>query len=143
MTKFNGAINQKITNNYILEKEYFNGINYIVNNTKTNWVLLNESKKIGNYECFKAKITYKDSLYSSFKEEKEVVAWYCPKIPFPFGPLGFGSLPGLILELQYSDVVYGVSKLDLNNTDLKITTFDDKKSITTEEYKDIIEKFTK
>ena len=141
LTQYNGAINQKNKKKYIIEKEYFNGINYVENPIKTNWVFLNETKTIGDYECYKAKLMYKDGIYNAINKEREVTAWYCPQIPFSYGPLGFGGLPGVILELHYAEVVYGASKLEINNKDLQIPTFDTKKTISPEEYKKIIEKF--
>lgn len=77
------------------------------------WVLENETKEIEGFLCYKATSTKK-----VIRPEKTfvfpVIAWYCPKIPVSFGPNGYGNLPGLILELQVRNVVYGVKKIDLN-----------------------------
>jgi GLPGLI family protein len=55
------------------------------------WKLSSEQKTILGYPCQKA--TLQDST-------RKVEAWFTPQIPLPFGPLGLGDLPGLILEAQ-------------------------------------------
>lgn len=77
------------------------------------WVLENETKEIEGFLCYKATSTKRvNNGKGSFVFP--VIAWYCPKIPVSFGPNGYGNLPGLILELQVRNVVYGVKKIDLN-----------------------------
>lgn len=88
---------------------------------KTNWTLHNESKLIDGNLCYKA--TNIDRVVNSVGVfEHPVTAWYCPKLPYPYGPNGYGNLPGLILEIQIRHVLYGVKKIDLNTTN----TFDTK-----------------
>lgn len=98
------------------------------------WVLTNETKMIDNYLCYKAtninRIEHKD-LNKVFNHP--VIAWYCPKLPYAFGPNTYGNLPGLILELQVRNVVYGVKKIDLNSDLTFDTAFLAKKTIITEE----------
>lgn len=86
-----------------------------------NWTLTNESKLIGVYKCFKA--TTEDVVVTKEKTFRHpITAWYCPEIPFPYGPLSYGGLPGLILELQTKNGVYGVKKIDLKQTPIEIET---------------------
>ncbi|WP_310557213.1 GLPGLI family protein [Flavobacterium sp.] len=59
-----------------------------------NWKLLAETKKIGNFECHKAK---------AFFRGREYTAWYTNEIPVPFGPWKLQGLPGLILEAYDTD----------------------------------------
>ena len=62
----------------------------------TLWQLENESKLINNFLCYKA--TSEEIVINSKGTFKHpIVAWYCPSIPFNFGPKGFVGLPGLIL----------------------------------------------
>ncbi|MFH6960100.1 GLPGLI family protein [Flavobacterium aquidurense] len=77
------------------------------------WSLVNESKEIEGFLCYKATST-KVVVNSKGTFQFPIIAWYCPKIPFSFGPNGYGNLPGLILELQVRNVVYGAKKIDLN-----------------------------
>ena len=75
--------------------------------------MVNESKEIEGFWCYKATST-KVVVNRKGTFRFPIIAWYCPKIPFSFGPNGYGNLPGLILELQVRNVVYGVKKIDLN-----------------------------
>lgn len=81
---------------------------------KENWVLTNETKEIDGYLCYKATNIYK-VVGSEKTFNHPVVAWYCPKLPYGFGPNGYGNLPGLILELQVRNVVFGLKKIEFNS----------------------------
>lgn len=78
------------------------------------WNITQETKKIGKYTCYKA--TLKDSYIaaSGKRLNKEIVAWFTPQIPYPFGPLKYGGLPGLILELQDDKFVFYAKKIQLH-----------------------------
>jgi GLPGLI family protein len=69
---------------------------------------------IDNYLCYKA-----TNIFTVNNGEKifnhPVIAWYCPKLPYPYGPIGYGNLPGLILELQVRNVVYGAKSIQINS----------------------------
>jgi len=77
------------------------------------WTLTQESKTIRGYLCYKATSTLvtKNSVGTFYKP---VIAWYAPKLPVPYGPKGYGGLPGLILQLTEGDFTFYVSKLTLN-----------------------------
>lgn len=62
------------------------------------WVITQETKKIDKYLCYKARL--KDNLN---KKRKDIIAWFCPDIPFSFGPNGYCGLPGLIVELELNN----------------------------------------
>jgi GLPGLI family protein len=81
------------------------------------WNITSESKLIMNFKCFKASTTF---LFDNgtVKTTKTIIAWFCPKIPLPYGPMTFGNLPGLILELQDKNIVFGAKKINLNISDL-------------------------
>jgi GLPGLI family protein len=86
---------------------------FIVSYPKMKWKLLNETKKIGEYICFKAtaikKVNGKKGIINT-----PIEAWYCPDLPISFGPLGFNELPGLILELSMKNYKYSVSEIRFN-----------------------------
>ncbi|RZK11970.1 MAG: GLPGLI family protein [Flavobacterium sp.] len=86
-------------------------------NLKNNWELHNETKMIDDYLCYKATNTNDIDNGQGKIFKHPVIAWYCPKLPYSYGPNGYSNLPGLILELQVRNVVYGAKKIDLN-TDL-------------------------
>lgn len=86
---------------------------------ETNWVLHNESKKINNYLCYKA--TQEITIKNTKGEFKHIAtAWYCPEIPYSFGPFGYGGLPGLIFELHDKFTSFGLKSLYLKNGNSKI-----------------------
>ena len=67
-----------------------------------------------------------------------VAIWYCPSIPFNFGPKGYTGLPGLILELQVRNITWGATKIELSNENKNIEKPTKGKLITEEEYKKLL-----
>lgn len=109
----------------------------IISPINKNWVLTNETKKIDNYTCYKATTEY--VVINSRGEFKHpVIAWYCPELPFSFGPGGYGGLPGLILELQERNIVFGAIKIELKSSHEKIILPTKGKKITNEDYQNQI-----
>lgn len=103
----------------------------------TNWKLENETKQIDGYLCYKA--TSEQVVVNSKGTFKHpIVAWYCPNIPFNFGPKGYTSLPGLILELQVRNITWGATKIELSKENKIIEKPKKGKLITEEEFKKII-----
>lgn len=86
----------------------------IKENRNTTWTLTNESKLIDNYKCFKATSKFIKDLGNNKKTTFPIIAWYCPEIPIATGPLGYGGLPGLILELQERIITYGAKNIAFN-----------------------------
>lgn len=137
--KFSGAgkkyinIKEKIS---LAEDEIF-GKEFLIEEPlkQLNWNLKEESKKIGDYTCFKAELIipvtdkekedYEEFLKKEkikpalFKmdepKDKVIVAWYTPEIPVSFGPNNYWGLPGLILELNEENNVILCSKIVLNS----------------------------
>ncbi|MEX0290166.1 MAG: GLPGLI family protein [Flavobacteriaceae bacterium] len=58
------------------------------------WELTSDSKKIQSFHCLKAKLNHGG---------QNLIAWFAPEIPTSFGPLHFGNLAGLILEMYSED----------------------------------------
>ena len=79
------------------------------------WVIIDESKETSGYQCFKA--TREDLGYDEKRNERRfpIVAWFCPELPYPYGPIKYGGLPGLIMELQNDIMLYGVKSIDFGN----------------------------
>ncbi len=118
--------------NFFIKKEH-----------QKDWEFTSETKKIDGYTCYKA-----ESKYIVVNPKGTfvfpLVAWFCPEIPIPFGPLGYGKLPGLILELQIRNVVYGVTKIQLNlDKEITIPTVGNTKVISEEEFNLMIDKTMK
>jgi GLPGLI family protein len=124
------------TNNFINERDLF-GKEFLVCDSleKMNWIIKDEQKQIGSYNCYKAQIivpvTEKDwKKYEESKKriesgqtnfitliepkEKIIEAWYTLDIPISNGPDKFWGLPGLILELHNGNTTILCSKIILN-----------------------------
>ncbi|MFC4689033.1 GLPGLI family protein [Dokdonia genika] len=69
------------------------------------WEILEESKNILGYECFKALGTL-ENLDEEGKLSAPAVAWFCPKLPMRGGPTAYATLPGLILEIENKKVKF-------------------------------------
>lgn len=84
---------KKQNENYIINENVFYKKELI-----SDWKFHNEQKIINNYTCFKA-TTIKKVVNYKGTFNHAITAWYCPEIPFGFGPNGYNGLPGLIFEL--------------------------------------------
>lgn len=145
----------------IVEDEIFGKEFLIVDAlVKPEWKLVDETKKIGDYTCYKAELVipitekqksdYKDllkkqenktSLFSVQEpKDKLVTAWYTPEIPVSFGPRNFWGLPGLILEVNEGNLIMLCSKVTLSNKEVaEIKKPNTGKKVTQAEF-DILEK---
>jgi GLPGLI family protein len=150
-----------------IQQQEFYGKKFLVKDQlqSIEWTLGKETKKIGNYTCFKATtfIATDDLLWYSFSwgrmrsndttheesntkeqtavEVTQVEAWYTPQIPVRHGPSEYWGLPGLILEVSAGDTTMLCSKLVLN-PDQTVAIEAPKKGtvVTKSEYQDIIQK---
>ena len=122
--------------NSIVEDEIFGKEFLIVEPlVQPEWKLIDETKKIGDYNCFKAELVIpvsekqkkeyeeflkkeekKPALFKMEKPEDRVItAWYTPEIPVNFGPDNYWGLPGLILEVSEEKLIILCSKVVLSN----------------------------
>ena len=70
-----------------------------------------------------------------------IEAWFSNEIPLSYGPIGYGGLPGLILELQVGKSIFVASKMIFKNqTNLKIKKPEVKKEITEKEFEELTQK---
>ncbi|WP_405568332.1 GLPGLI family protein [Polaribacter sp. Asnod6-C07] len=127
------------------------------------WELSSETKKIGQYTCYKATLVKVDTsvdFASIFgrrgrrgadnadkkEEEKEpevrtleVTAWYSPQIPISSGPDSYYGLPGLILELNTGRTTMLCTEIVLNPSEaLEIDKPKKGKKVDREEYNKIV-----
>lgn len=122
---------------------------------KIDWKLENETKFIGQYQCFKAtyvKMVPKPMDFKSMndvvKEDKEpemvkrtVTAWYTLQIPVNSGPAMYQGLPGLILEVHDGKLNIVCSKIVINpESKVEIVEPTKGKKVNREEYDKIMEK---
>ena len=117
-----------------IKKEIDNETYILKEKIAYNWNLTTETKKIGNYSCYKA-ITNKTTKNNI---SIPIIAWYCPELAYQFGPNGFGNLPGLIVELQIDNVIYGLKSINFDDKTIKFKEIDLKKIISQDKYDEII-----
>lgn len=100
------------------------------------WQLSSDSKEIDGYLCYKA--TNVDRVVNGTKVfNHPIVAWYCPELPYSYGPIGYGNLPGLILQLQVRNVVYGALKINFETKEEPDYSILSRAEIITSEEEDI------
>lgn len=116
---YQNALNKEaIFNTKIKEKLY-----QVTGNGMAGWNITEENKTIEGYNCYKAERKELNKKFSTKNNKKYIVytAWFTPEIPVPYGPVGNGGLPGLILQLERSNLVlFEAIKLTLNHNNVKV-----------------------
>lgn len=131
-SKFYNAKNERLS-----EVNIF-GEDFLITNEQLNWQLKNETKKIGNYVCYKA-IAIEKKLDRGKMKDYPIVAWYCPEINASFGPIGISGLPGLILEVNEGNIKYIATKINLNpKENIKINKLTKGKRVTSKKMGEMI-----
>jgi len=150
------------TNTQLQEQEFY-GRKFLINDAlqPIEWKLESDTKKIGNYNCFKAtaaiptnELTWYSFSWDKLRETNEsesdstqveeikmtlVEAWYAPQIPVRHGPLEYWGLPGLILEVSADNTTMLCSKLILNPDEvIEFEAPSKGKEVTKLEYRTII-----
>lgn len=94
----NGPFYSNLTENIKLKRGKLDGKNYLIMDVFNNvdWEIQNETKEILGYQVYKATSV----VPLNHKVNGEAIAWFAPEIPFQFGPINYGNLPGLILEFE-------------------------------------------
>lgn len=104
-----------------------------------NWQLGTETKEIGQYLCRKASGLHTFETYQGDTVTREITAWFAPELPFPYGPMGFDALPGIVLEVTISSegessTTYRAEEIRIEpNSKKKIPQLNKPSRITTEE----------
>ncbi len=165
MSSFSGGLKYKNTKEaIILEETEFFGKKFLISDDgkKPEWKLGSETKKIGNYTCYKATLIKEENAFSfsSFgrrgnnnqddkkKEEEKpktvlVTAWYTPQIPVSQGPGEFWGLPGLILEVSSGRTTVLCTEITMNPKEKVALKMPKKgKKVTRAAYNKIVKKKT-
>lgn len=114
------------------------GTAYQHSNNTINWILSEESKKIGSYDCQKAKAQVGGRNYE---------VWFTKEIPIQHGPMGLHGLPGLIVEVKEQSKFCSLKLISVkNDVDSKIFReaqdfFKYKEVMSYDEYKTFMKKF--
>ncbi|WP_397447412.1 GLPGLI family protein [Polaribacter sp. R77954] len=129
---------KNIKDTKLAQSQEFYGKRFLVKDDlyKIDWKMGTETKKIGNYTCYKAKafvptteLKWFSFSWSDLRKKDEdanvdnqkpeenltvVEAWYTPQIPVAQGPAEFWGLPGLILEVSAGNTTLLCTELVLN-----------------------------
>lgn len=107
------------------------------------WTLIEETKKIGGFECAKAKGEFRGRTY---------ISWYAIDLTMPYGPWKLYGLPGIVLEAYeetgmayfYAKKVQIQTNFDTNSNYIKYKTKDLKfdKALSLEQYIEMQNKLT-
>ena len=106
------------------KSSFENSGKWVVSKIKDNWEITQETKEINNYMVYKANGIYEKGNSTAGYKKMKATAWFCPEIPLPHGPLDFGGLPGLIFELSFENVTYGLEKIEFKEVELPEVDFD-------------------
>ena len=120
-------IYKNIPDGKVTERAYFDMEHwqYTEDWEKPKWEILDESKEIIGYQCFKAVTDYRGRKWT---------AWFAPEIPVQEGPWKLCGLPGLILEAYDNKEEYRFEADGLTqnpNSEVGIFTYDERKGYTT------------
>ena len=124
------------------------------------WELGMDTKKIGQYTCYKATLVKEDtnidwgSIFSRNTKKKDstktkdvkpakkmlsIVAWYTPQIPVSTGPDKYYGLPGLILEINAGRTTMLCTEVAISSKEvLEIEEPNKGKEVSRDEYNKIV-----
>lgn len=134
-----GLFYNNIHNQHRFQQLEVGGREYIIQSEPTEWQITGETKMLAGYMCRKAvSSTTSTSSRTGKSKENELVAWFAPEIPIPFGPEGYGGLPGLILEMSHNRHHYYATKVDLGKKNIEIRKPSKGKLVSQQEYQEIM-----
>lgn len=148
---------KNIREKLLLQDQEFFGKQFLIKDelVELEWKMTGETKKIGDYTCFKATAlktsadvdvtslrpssTDSDNDDEKEPEQIEVVAWYTMQIPISQGPQEYWGLPGLILEVQTDKTTIRCSKIIINSEEKEEINAPSKgKKVTKKQYDKIV-----
>ncbi|WP_299525780.1 GLPGLI family protein [Winogradskyella sp.] len=114
----------------------------IISKEPIEWEILNEETKLINgYLCKKAIQKRAKANDTALTKKPEFTAWFCPEIPFSFGPERFHGLPGLVLECKSNIVKFKLEKITWHKEELEINKPNSGEIISEEEFKNRVGRF--
>lgn len=147
---------KNISEQKLVQSQEFYGKRFLVKDElyKIDWTMGTETKKIGQYTCYRAKAFMPSSELSWYvfswgdlrpktkKDDEEVEekltlveAWYTPQIPVTQGPAEYWGLPGLILEVSANSTTLLCIEVQINKDDkVSIEAPEKGKEITKKDY---------
>ncbi|MCB0445858.1 MAG: GLPGLI family protein, partial [Gelidibacter sp.] len=139
-SQFTGEVYFDRIKKTIIHKEEFSGSIFLIHKKEISWTLTRDTLKIGIYLCYKA-TTIRTIENSEGTHKLKVTAWYAPEISLPYGPDGYGGLPGLILQLENNGTLTILKRIEfLDAETIKISPPTKGEPITEEEFNAIVSK---
>jgi len=125
-------------NDQLLEKTSFLGEDFLIKslNDDLKWEITKETKYIGKFLGYKA-IASKEIKLQERLKRFDYIAWFCPELPFKYGPVNIVGLPGIILELTNSNLIYTAKEIKLNKEQINIEISTEGRVVTKEEFEEI------
>ena len=114
ISEFSGKVYFNLSKKIILNKKVISDQTFLIEKKKIDWILSKDTLKIDNYLCYKATTTRVIENAEGI-HKLEVAAWYAPDIPLPYGPDGYGGLPGLILQLNNNGTITSLKRIEFMN----------------------------
>lgn len=138
-TRGNNIFSYNRSSKILLEKTDFGGEIFIIKSKIGNlkWELHKEQKKIGDFLCYKATAKLTTEKHSGETIDRHYVVWYCPKIPFSYGPFNKVGLPGLVLEFSDNSKIFTMKSIKLSSEHLKINSLEKGRVVTKKEFDNI------
>ncbi len=133
-----GKYYTNISEPVVMHQLYIFGDTYRVKkNNDFDWQILGKNKTIQNFNCILAvsKVEIRPGHII------EVEAWFAPEIPLPFGPKGYGGLPGLILGLKEKGRYFYATGLNLKQKNIQIDYPSSGKMISEQELEKMAKKY--
>lgn len=117
---FTGEVYFNNVKNEIIHNVKFSGSTFLIKKKAINWNLSKETLQIDKFLCYKATAEL-EIENSSGLHNLTIVAWYAPEISLPYGPDGYGGLPGLILQLENNGIMTTLKRVEfLSNEEIQI-----------------------
>tara|TARA_B100001179_G_C18604124_1_gene412826 strand:- start:1512 stop:2135 length:624 start_codon:yes stop_codon:yes gene_type:complete len=118
----NGIFYTDVPSKSIIRQVHFENTEYFVKEEYPafDWEILDETKQIGQYTCYKAIAIKKMENGKSIPVE----AWVATSLPFNYGPANYSGAGGLILELKTPVFIFKVSEIRLFDDEREIDLID-------------------
>lgn len=92
---------------------------------KNNWVITDDTLKIGEYQCKKATLK---------KGDNDITAWFTNEVPSNEGPRDYYGLPGLILKVETGALIIEATNISVIKEKVEIQKPTKGKKVTQEEF---------
>lgn len=134
-----------INNQTFLQQTEIFSQKFLVMLDEKDYSITKESKNIQGYKCFKAIFKkIEKAPNENLKDIESIVeVWFAPELSFPFGPLDYYNLPGLILEVKTNNIILRAKKISLKKNNFDIERPCDGQELTEKEYLNTLEKIVK